>query len=167
MAKAYLALGTNLGSRLDNLKKALDLLTTNGLISVTDLSPLYETEPVGGPEQGPFLNACTAVETGLPPSLLLLKMLDVEATMGRVRLEHWGPRIMDLDLLVYGNIFMNTPLLELPHPRIIERDFVLIPLSVIAPDLIIPGHHHTVSEILADRKPNSGVRLYRPAGWYK
>jgi 2-amino-4-hydroxy-6-hydroxymethyldihydropteridine diphosphokinase len=148
MSNACIALGSNLGDRAKNLRTALEMLSQADRIKIDAVSAIYETAPVGGPEQGPYLNACAALTTELPPTKLLLAILDIEEKMGRVREVRWGPRIIDLDLLLYETVMMNTPLLELPHPRMGERDFVLIPLADIAPDLIIPG-------------------LSLPQGWYE
>ncbi len=166
MTAAHIALGSNLGDRTANLRTALEMLARTAGISITAVSAIYETAPVGGPEQGPYLNACAALATELPPTRLLLAMLDVEEEMGRVREVRWGPRIIDLDLLLYGTTIMNTPLLELPHPRMGERDFVLIPLAAIAPGQIIPGLNQTVAMILAGRPENEDAKLYLPPGWY-
>ena len=163
--KAYLALGTNLGDRLANLKRAPELLLAEPGLELEACSNIYETEPVGGPDQGPFLNVCLSVKTDLSPVTLLLRMLAVEEKMKRVREKRWGPRIIDLDLLIYEATIMNTPLLQLPHPRLAERDFVLIPLANIAPGLLVPGGNRTVQEILDRRKENPGVKFYRPSDW--
>jgi 2-amino-4-hydroxy-6-hydroxymethyldihydropteridine diphosphokinase len=166
MKKAYIALGTNLGERLNNLRCSLDMLSSGMRISVKAVSAVYETAPVGGPEQGSYLNACAAVDTDLAPAELLTAMLNVEQMMGRVREERWGPRNIDLDLLVFEDVIMKSPFLEIPHPRITGRDFVLVPLNDIAPDLIIPGQEKRVSEIIASRRETADVRLYLPAGWW-
>ncbi|OPL09833.1 MAG: hypothetical protein AVO34_13100 [Firmicutes bacterium ML8_F2] len=163
---AFIALGTNLGDRLDNLKQALELLQKEPGVKIITVSAIYETAPVGGPDQGPFLNASAILETGLSPTKLLIKMLAIEDKLGRVRKEIWGPRVIDLDLLVYDQIRMNTPLLELPHPRLSERDFVLVPLADIAPALIIPGQEKKVADILAARPVTEDVKLFLPADWY-
>jgi 2-amino-4-hydroxy-6-hydroxymethyldihydropteridine diphosphokinase len=167
MTAAHIALGSNLGNRAANLRTALEMLAQTAGISITAVSAIYETAPVGGPEQDPYLNACAALVTKLTPTRLLLMMLDIEKKMGRVRKVRWGPRIIDLDLLLYGEIMMNTPLLELPHPRMSERDFVLIPLADIAPNQIIPGLNQTVAIILAGRPMNEEVKLYLPPGWHE
>jgi 2-amino-4-hydroxy-6-hydroxymethyldihydropteridine diphosphokinase len=167
MTAAHIALGSNLGNRAANLRTALEMLAQTAGISITAVSAIYETAPVGGPEQDPYLNACAALVTKLTPTRLLLMMLDIEKKMGRVRKVRWGPRIIDLDLLLYGEIMMNTPLLELPHPRMSERDFVLIPLADIAPNQIIPGLNQTVALILAGRPMNEEVKLYLPPGWHE
>lgn len=162
---AYLGLGSNLGDRLSNLKQALALLLADPGLELEMCSGVYETEPVGGPEQGPFLNACVAVKTTLAPVTLLRKMLSVEEKMKRVRAQRWGPRIIDLDLLLYEGVVINTPTLQLPHPRMMERDFVLIPLADIAPDLVIPGSGQKVKMILAARKESPSVAFYCPSDW--
>ncbi len=167
MTVAHIALGSNLGDRSRNLKTALELLDRAGRIALDTVSAVYETAPVGGPEQGPFLNACASVITELPPTLLLSVLLETEEKMGRIREVRWGPRIIDLDLLLYSSTIMSTPLLELPHPEMCERDFVLIPLSDIAPDQNIPGLNRSVSMILAGRPENGDVKLYLPQGWYE
>jgi 2-amino-4-hydroxy-6-hydroxymethyldihydropteridine diphosphokinase len=166
MTAAHIALGSNLGDRATNLRTALEMLTQTAGISITAVSAIYETAPVGGPEQDPYLNACAALDTELTPTRLLLMMLDIEEKIGRVRKVRWGPRIIDLDLLLYGTTIMNTPLLELPHPRMSERDFVLIPLADIAPDQNIPGLNRTVAVILAGRPDNEDVKLFLPTGWF-
>jgi len=167
MTAAHIALGSNLGDRAANLRTALEMLAQTAGISITAVSAIYETAPVGGPEQDHYLNACAALDTELTPTRLLLMMLDIEEKIGRVRKVRWGPRIIDLDLLLYGEIMMNTPLLELPHPRMSERDFVLIPLADIAPDQIIPGLIQTVALTLAGRPKNEEIKLFLPTGWYE
>jgi len=166
MSTAYIALGSNLGERTKNLKTALQRLAQTDRVKIGAVSAIFETAPVGGPEQGPYLNACATIVTELSPTQLLLVMLDIEEKMGRVRDVHWGPRLIDLDLLLYEEIVMNTPLLELPHPRMSERDFVLVPLANIAPDQIIPGLNRTVAMILTGRPENEDVKLYLPPGWF-
>lgn len=167
MKKAYIALGSNLGKRIENLKRALELLNMEQDISVLKVSPVYETAPVGGPEQGQFLNACASLETDLPPEELLLKMLHIEDELGRVREERWGPRLIDLDLLIYEDKIVNTELLELPHPRLVERGFVLVPLADIAPKLIVPGYDKTITELLSLLPDTEGIRKFLPTNWSK
>jgi len=162
---AYIGLGTNLGNRLINLKRSLELILLLPGIHLEACSNIYETKPVGGPEQGPFLNACISVKSKLAPVELLQAMLAIEHKMKRIRAARWGPRIIDLDLLVYEKTTVNTPVLQLPHPRLKERDFVLIPLSNIAPQLVIPGVNQTVEQILSSRKENPDVRLYCGQEW--
>ncbi len=160
MFKAYIGLGSNQGERLSLLRRSLELLGRAQNITVSAVSPLYETEPVGGPRQGLYLNACAALDTALSPVKLLKLMLDVENSLGRVRKRRWGPRTLDLDLLIYESLLMKTPTLTLPHPRMTERLFVLAPLSHIAPNLIIPGTGRTVSEFKSFLDPG-GVKPYK------
>jgi len=164
MPAAFIGLGSNLGDRMGYLREALTRLEQEP-VRLGKVSPLYETEPVGGPLQGPYLNACATFETVLSPVSLLRRLQQIETALGRVRRERWGPRTVDLDLLVYGNVIMRTPSLELPHPRLAERDFVLQPLKDIAPELLIPGTGKTVSQLVHERPPAGGVRLYL-ASWY-
>ncbi len=166
MKTAYIALGSNMGDRLEYLKQALAMLSAEKKISLQAVSAVYETAPVGGPEQGSYLNACSALVTDFTPVLLLHKLLETEELMGRVREERWGPRVIDLDLLIYNKVMMNTPFLELPHPRLVSRDFVLVPLADIAPDLLITGQGVTVREILEARKPASDVKLFLAPSWH-
>lgn len=164
----FIGLGSNLGDRLANLQQALHLLEKGeGKIRITSLSPLYETVPQGGPPQGPFLNACAGLNTNLTPVLLLKRLLAVENLLGRVRQERWGPRLIDLDLLVYGNKQLSTDLLELPHLRLLERDFVLVPLTDIAPGLKLPDQALSLEEILASRPANKEVRPFADENWWK
>ncbi len=162
---AYISLGTNLGDRIENLRKSVALLGAEKNIELLNTSSVYETDPVGGPEQGSFLNACIKISTVLSPEELLSKMLAIEDKLGRIREERWGPRLIDLDLLAYEEQTIDTEFLQLPHPRMEERDFVMVPLNDIAPCLIFPGLDKSVSEILANRKVGSDIKLYAPAGW--
>lgn len=125
---AYIGLGSNLGDRFRYLTAAIMQLHALGGVRVTRCSSVYETAPVGLKEQPPFLNMAIEVATSLPPLDLLEAMLAVERSLGRVRTVRWGPRTIDLDLLVYGDVRMRTERLELPHPRMLERAFVLVPL---------------------------------------
>jgi len=167
IVSAYIGLGSNLGNRLENLKAALTMLGTRENIAVNTVSPVYETSPLGGPRQGPFLNACAILKTTLPPEELLSIMLKIEDRLGRVRQERWGPRLIDLDLLVYNDSVIKTANLELPHPRLAERDFVLIPLFDIASELLIPGINKTVQDLLSNRNAPPEVKLFLPSGWQK
>lgn len=164
---AYLGLGSNLGERLDNIKRSINLLLINPNIKLIACSNIYETAPVGGPEQGPFLNACISIYTAFPPVSLLREMQHVENAMKRIRAVKWGPRIIDLDLLIYEKTIVNTPFLQLPHPRITERDFVLVPLANIASDLSISGTGQTVGQVLKKRAGNPDVKLYCSKEWCK
>ena len=126
--KAYLGIGTNIGDRMQNLQDALDALNLLPLTYVTDVSNVYETDPVGYDNQDDFLNIVVEVETELNADNLLGACLGVESGLGRIRIIKNGPRIIDIDLLLYGDEVKNTQTLILPHPRMIERNFVLKPL---------------------------------------
>ena len=134
-----IALGSNLGDKTGNIDKAIELLTQRGDIRLLRRSRNFATEPWGKTDQDWFVNACIAVETPLSARELLWRCQEVERSMGRMPTEKWGPRIIDLDLLIYGDAVVREPDLVLPHPHIGERAFVLAPLMDIAPDLAIGG----------------------------
>ena len=138
-AKAFVGIGSNLGDREGNLRRAIDVLSAEEGIEVVAVSELRETEPVGPVEQGPFLNGAVQLETSLGPRELLARLLAVENRLRRVRGERWGPRTIDLDLLLYGVETIEEPGLTVPHPRLHERRFALEPLVDLDPALEIPG----------------------------
>ncbi len=139
MTRAYVGLGANLGPREETLRRALELLGRSPGVDVLAVSELRETEPVGMIEQPAFLNGAAALETSLSARELLDELLEVERTLGRVREERWGPRLIDLDLLLYGAETIDAPGLHVPHPRLHERRFALEPLAELDPQLVIPG----------------------------
>lgn len=126
--RAYLSIGTNMGDRLQNLQNAVNSLRLLPQTSVIEISPVYETDPIGFEEQADFLNIAVEIETSLTPEALLGALLGIESALGRVRLFKNGPRIIDLDLLLFGNEEINSRVLTVPHPRMYEREFVLKPL---------------------------------------
>lgn len=136
MTRAHLALGSNLGDRLGHLQHAVTALQAAPGVRVTAVSRVYETAPVGGPEQGPYLNAVVAVETRLAPLDLLSVAHRIEDEAQRVRHQRWGPRTLDVDVLLVGDERVDTADLTVPHPRMAERAFVLAPLADVAPDLV-------------------------------
>ena len=149
VARAYVGLGANLGDRAATLRRAIDLLAERPAIDVVGVSSFRETDPVGYLDQPRFLNAAVVVETSLTPSALLAALLDVERELGRVREgPRYGPRTVDLDLLVMDDLVLDEPGLELPHPRLHERMFALEPLAELDPELAIPGRGR-VSALLA------------------
>ena len=161
MTTAYLGLGANLGDRLANLQRAVDLLAEVSGLRVARSSRVYATEPVGGPEQPEYLNAVVEVETDLAPHDLLEACLSVETRMGRVRAEPWGPRTIDIDVLTYGDETIDEPDLVIPHPRMHERGFVLVPLAELTADPSLPGELRLASLRLGPSVV-LGVRPFAP-----
>ncbi len=153
--KAYLGIGTNIGDRLENLKSTLDALNLLPFTKVTDVSEVYETDPVGYEAQDDFLNIVAEIETELSPENLLGAALGIEAALGRVRTIKNGPRIIDVDLLLYGDEKRKNNTLILPHPRMTERNFVLRPLS----DLNVCSSLISKEEI-TEKCSDVGVRLF-------
>jgi 2-amino-4-hydroxy-6-hydroxymethyldihydropteridine diphosphokinase len=153
---AYIGIGSNEGDREENCRKAIDLLQEAG--AVTAVSSFYETGPVGFREQRDFINAVAAVETGLPPGDLLAVCRGIEDRLNRKRGERWGPRTADLDVLLYGGEVLDLPELVIPHPRMQERLFVLVPLAEIAPAVVHPGLGRTMQQLAADVKESQRVR---------
>ena len=139
----YLGLGSNIGDRLANLQAAVDALQP------TAISPIYETEPWGYTEQDPFLNLVVALETDLQPQALLQHLKQIESEVGRRATFRYGPREIDIDILLYDDLVMDEDGLSIPHPRLHERAFMLRPLADLAPDLIIPPGEQSVAELLA------------------
>ena len=144
--KAVIALGANIGNPQENLDLAVALLRE--ATDVKSVSSYYSTAPVGGPEQPDYLNAVCIIESELPAMDLLSLLHGIEKSLGRERIEHWGPRTIDLDLIQYGNLLSKADELELPHPRAYERRFVLEPWHEIEPDAILLTHGK-ISELLA------------------
>ena len=144
----YLALGTNLGERLANLRAAIDALAPE--VCVTAESPVYETPPWGFTEQPAFLNMTVEAETDLGPGALLDHLKRLESELGRVESFRYGPRLIDLDILFYDDLALDTPPLVIPHPRLHQRAFVLVPLADLAPELVHPVLKRRVSELLSD-----------------
>lgn len=134
----FLGLGSNLGDRLANLSAAVDLLVSAPGVCVTEVSSLYVTSPVGMAEQPDFYNAVVGIETSLKPHDVLTLCMEIESSLGRERTIHWGPRTLDVDVLLIEGIEVHTDTLTVPHPRLMERAFVLVPLAQIAPDVVLP-----------------------------
>lgn len=158
MATVYLGLGSNLGDREAHIRAALRELER--VVTLRALSSLYETEPWGVREQPRFLNAVCAGETGLTPHALLAEIKAIERRMGRQPSVRYGPRLIDIDILFYEDRVVQTDELQIPHPRLAERAFVLVPLVEIAPHLKHPITGCTSSELLAQLGTVQGVRRY-------
>jgi 2-amino-4-hydroxy-6-hydroxymethyldihydropteridine diphosphokinase len=148
MAVCAIGLGSNLGDSYATLEKALQILDETSGITVELRSQLYQTKPVG-PPQPDFLNGCAILQTTLSPEQLLQQLLRIEADFGRVRRQRWGPRCLDLDLLLFEDAVIQTPALTIPHPRMHERAFVLVPLQEIAAHWVHPTLGKPVKDLIA------------------
>jgi len=149
MPVTYIGIGSNLGNREENCQKAIALLIEKN-IKITKRSSLYETEPWGVKEQPGFINMALEIETDLEPGILLKTIKEIENSMGRLEGMRWGPRIIDLDILLYDDLILKTHDLEIPHPGIKDREFVLKPLSEIAPDKIHPVLKKNIKSLLLE-----------------
>ena len=144
-AIAYVGVGSNLGNRHKVIQKAQELISAHPAVRFLRSAPIYETHPVGGPPQGPYLNTVVEAETTLQPRDLLNALQAIEQRLGRiVSAERWAPRPIDLDILLYDELVMAEPGLAIPHPRMHERAFVLEPLAQLAPDAVHPLLKHTI-----------------------
>jgi len=159
--RAFIALGTNIGDRFRNLCDAISLLNEEAEIELVHSSSIYETDPVGYTDQDPFLNMVIEVRTSLEPVVLLEKCLQIEHALGRKRIIRWGPRIIDLDILLYNQENMETEKLFIPHPRLHERAFVLIPLLEISPDEKLPRTNQSLQDFLDKIPDREGVRVWK------
>jgi 2-amino-4-hydroxy-6-hydroxymethyldihydropteridine diphosphokinase len=158
-AAVYVALGSNIDNRETYLKQAIAALYHHPEIELKACSSIYETEPVGYVDQAPFLNMVVALSTRMTPQQLLMTMQDIEKKLGRTRDIHWGPRTIDLDMLLYGDVQIVSEELTLPHPRMFERAFVLIPLAQVLAKL--NGASEAVSEELMKLTGKEGVTVWK------
>jgi GTP cyclohydrolase-4 len=161
MVTAYLSLGSNLGDRKQNLAQALELLSKH--LKVEQISSIYETEPVGYEQQPLFLNAVCRISTKLNPERLLRLAKKIEAELGRTPSFPNAPRPIDIDILIYGDKVFSDTELTMPHPRLAERAFVLVPLAEIAPDLVHLENEKTIKELLGNLGNTTGVRKWAEA----
>jgi 2-amino-4-hydroxy-6-hydroxymethyldihydropteridine diphosphokinase len=154
----FLGLGSNIEDRLDYLQAAVDALGEHPKIRVDAVSSVYETDPVGGPEQGAYLNLVVRAATLLSPRRLLAAANDIERKLGRERVQRWGPRTIDIDILLYGERIIERRTLQVPHPRLVERPFALVPLLEVAPGKHLPDGR-SVASILGGLAPIEGVTM--------
>jgi 2-amino-4-hydroxy-6-hydroxymethyldihydropteridine diphosphokinase len=161
--EVYLGLGSNLGDRMDNLTSAVKRLSRK--IRIKKLSSVYETKPMYIKEQPLFLNSVLSASTKLAPSELLHFIKDIESDLGRQASFRNAPRLIDIDILFYGDQVINSPDLTIPHPRIIERAFVLMPLTEIAPKLVHPVSRKKISDLLARAEGKNGVKRIGKLNW--
>lgn len=158
---AYLSIGSNMGDRLETFHKALQLLDSQDKITIENMSSIYETDPVGYTNQACFLNAVIKISTILKPEELLQICLFIENELGRKREIRWGPRTLDLDILLYNQENIETESLIVPHPRMLERAFVIIPLMELDPSIKLPNVNAALDDILNQVPDKEGVRLWK------
>lgn len=158
MAVVFLGLGSNLGDPKANLCEAVEILDAQPDIRLVRVSSLYLTSPVGFTDQPDFINAVAVVETDLEPADLRALTHDIENRMGRTRNFRWGPRVIDIDVLLYDSVVIDTPDLTIPHPSLYERAFVMAPLAEVAPELVLPDGR-TPAEVLEGLGDQEVVRL--------
>lgn len=148
MYAAYIGFGSNIGDRLKHLQNAIHALSKTEGINLQKISSVYKTDPVGYEAQGQFLNGVAAIQTNFSPLFLLHTLKNIETAVGRQRRLRWGPREIDLDILIYGDLCLRTEKLVVPHPEMHLRRFVLVPLAEIAPNLVHPVFQESIQTLL-------------------
>ncbi|OPZ62945.1 MAG: 2-amino-4-hydroxy-6-hydroxymethyldihydropteridine pyrophosphokinase [Firmicutes bacterium ADurb.Bin506] len=154
----YFSLGSNLGDRADNLQRACGAMSESGILSHLRASPVYETDPWGPVPQGPFLNCVVSARTCSSPVEVLQMVRRIETELGRTRQVRWGPRTIDIDILLFGDETVDLAELQIPHPRMWERAFILIPLAELVPDMKVPGVGVTLREFAQGLADAASVR---------
>ena len=157
MHVAYIGFGSNIGDRLVHIQNAIHALSKTEGITLQKISSVYKTDPVGYEAQAHFLNGVAAIQTDLPPISLLHTLKDIETAIGRKHRIRWGPREIDLDILIYGDLCLQTEKLVIPHPEMHLRRFVLAPLAEIAPDLVHPVFQETIHALLENLEDDKSV----------
>ena len=149
MPQVFIGIGSNEGDRFSAISKAVQQLASSSQIALVQMAPIIETKPVGGPPQGDYLNTVVEINTDISARDIWVLLKEIEKRLGRVVTSvRWGPRPIDLDILLYGDTVINTPDLQVPHPRMHERFFVLQPLAELAPDLIHPILQQSMTQLL-------------------
>jgi len=159
-SRVYIGFGANLGDRLHNIVTALNRLKQCAGLKLLSISSIYETEPVGCPNQADYLNGAACFKTELPSVQILTCCQQVEALGGRIREGHWQARTIDLDILIYDQEIIRSENLTIPHPLLAKRRFVLTPLAEMAPNLMVPGINRSIQELLTFVQDDSRVKLY-------
>lgn len=159
--KAYLGLGSNIGDRASHLRAAIEMLSEDGRVKVLKESSIYETDPVGYEDQALFLNMVIQVKTNLQPEALLALCLQIELVLGRKREVRWGPRVIDIDVLLIENKIIQTEKLVVPHPRMHERNFVKVPLLELDPHITLPTMDEPLSLCGENSNNDEGVRKWK------
>lgn len=159
---AYIGLGSNIGDRTLQLKQAVDLLHRTNGICVKRISSIYETAPVGYLDQSPFYNCVIEIQTILSPTLLLATAMQIEKKMHRVRKIHWGPRTIDIDILLYENRTIDQEELQIPHCRMTERAFVLVPMRELTGNILIPGTDKYLDECIGQLPVDQEIHILHP-----
>ena len=167
MSTAYLGLGSNLGDRAAYLRAALDLLAASGEVAIVALSSLYETDPMEIADQPPFLNAVAVIHTELAPRALLRLLKETERAVGRIDRIRFGPREVDVDILLYDDLVLTGADLTVPHPRLAARAFALVPLDEVAPDLLLPGTDTPLASLIPAARALGGVVRVQGPEWYR
>ena len=157
MHVAYIGFGSNIGDRFAHIQNAIHALAKTEGITLQKISSVYKTDPVGYAAQAEFLNGAAAIQTSLPPLALLHALKDIETAIGRQHRLRWGPREIDLDILIYGDVCLQTEELVIPHPEMHRRRFVLVPLAEIAPDLVHPVFQETIHALLENLEDDKSV----------
>lgn len=165
MARVHVAFGGNVGAVEETLRRALEAVAKLPRTRLRRVSPLYRTAPVGVTDQPEFVNGAVEVETGLAPEAFLAELLSIERSLGRTREVRWGPRTVDLDVALWEDLVIRTPALEVPHPRLHERAFVLAPLADLAPEARHPVLGATIRDLLEALGPSAGVHCLGRPPW--
>ena len=157
----YIGLGSNLGKRLNYIKKAIDFISELNSTSIDAISSIYESEPYENITQPKFLNCVLKLNTTIEPLDLLIKLKNIEKKMGREKAKRWSPRIIDIDILLYNDLIMDSPELKIPHPDLLNRDFVIKPLLELDKNIVHPVKNKKISELVKDKQLGGKAIFYK------